>query len=209
MSLVTFLGVYFVHRAGIDIGTVGLAFLLESALRGVAAPMFGALSDRVGRRVLLIAAAAGTAVVLPCFLLVSGPASLFAWSIGMGITGAINMPVATALLLDLAPPERRQSVLAINYTGMSVAYTLGVTPAGYVAEQSYVALAAIASAGYLLVTALYAATWRAAPPASPLLERKDGGVLTDTLSAFHDRAFLLFAACGFVFPLSMGLLVSA
>ena len=34
---------------------------------------------------------------------------------------------------------------------MSVAYTLGVSPAGYVAEHSYVFLAGIASAGYLLV----------------------------------------------------------
>ena len=59
----------------------------------------------------------------------------------MGIAGAVNMPVGSALLLDLAPAERRQSVLALNYTVMSVAYTLGVTPAGYVAEQGYGLLA--------------------------------------------------------------------
>ena len=204
MSLVTFIGIYFVRKSGIDIGTVGLAFLVESALRGIAAPRFGALSDRIGRRALLIAAASATAVVLPCFLLVSGPASLFAWSVAMGITGAINMPVATALLLDLAPPERRQSVLAVNYTGMSVAYTLGVMPAGYIAEQSYVALAAIASTGYVLVTILYAAALRVSPT-----ERREAGMLTDTVSAFRDRAFLLFASMAFVFPLSMGLLVTA
>jgi len=28
------------------------------------------------------------------------------WSTAMGIAGAANMPVATALMLDLAPPER-------------------------------------------------------------------------------------------------------
>ena len=33
MSLVTFLGIYFVRRAGIDMGTVGLAFLTEPAAR--------------------------------------------------------------------------------------------------------------------------------------------------------------------------------
>jgi MFS family permease len=205
MSLVTFLGIYFVRKAGIELGTVGLAFLVESLLRGVAAPMFGALSDRIGRRALLIAAALATAVVLPCFLLVSGPASLFAWSVAMGVTGAINMPVATALLVDLAPFERRQSVLALNYTAMSVAYTLGVMPAGYVAEQSYFALAAIASTGYLLVMLLYALALRAPPP----LERKDAGMLKDTVSAFRDPMFLLFAALAFVFPLSMGLVVVA
>jgi MFS family permease len=205
MSLVTFLGIYFVRQAGIDVGTVGLAFLVESLLRGAAAPMFGALSDRIGRRALLIAAALATAIVLPSFLLVSEPASLFAWSVAMGLAGAINMPVATALLIDLAPPERRHSVLAANYTAMSVAYTLGVSPAGYVAEQSYTALAAIASAGYVVVALLYTLLFRA-PPA---LERNEAGVLRETVAAFRDRAFLLFAALAFVFPLSMGLVVVA
>jgi MFS family permease len=205
MSLVTFLGIYFVRRAGIDMGTVGLAFLTESLLRGAAAPMFGALSDRIGRRALLIAAALVTALVLPSFLLVRGPASLFAWSMAMGLAGAINMPVATALLLDLAPPERRQSVLAVNYTAMSVAYTLGVSPAGYVAEHSYLFLAGIASAGYVIVALLYALAFRA-PPA---VERSEASVLRETVSALRDPAFLLFAALAFVFPLSMGLVVVA
>ena len=205
MSLVTFLGIYFVRKAGIDVGTVGVAFLVESLLRGIAAPMFGALSDRVGRRALLIAAALATAVVLPSFLLVDGAAALFAWSMAMGVAGAINMPVATALLLDLAPAERRQSILAANYTAMSVAYTLGVMPAGYVAEQSYLVLALIASTGYLLVATLYALALRA----PPMAQRADAGVLSDTVSAFRDRAFVLFASAAFVFPLSMGLVVAA
>ena len=36
MSLVTFLGIYFVREAGIDLATVGVAFLCENLLRGVA-----------------------------------------------------------------------------------------------------------------------------------------------------------------------------
>ena len=42
MSLVTFLGIYFVREAGIDLATVGVAFLCENLLRGLAAPFFGA-----------------------------------------------------------------------------------------------------------------------------------------------------------------------
>ncbi len=207
MSLVTFLGIYFVRVAGIGLAAVGLAFLLESLLRGVAAPLFGALSDRVGRRPLLIVSALFTSAALPCFLLVSGPASLLAWSTAMGIAGAVNMPVATAQLLDLAPPERRQAVLALNYTGMSVAYTLGVMPAGHVAEQGYGLLAAISSAGYLLVAALYAAGLRR----TPALERARGEetVFISTLSVMRDRAFLGFAALAFIFPFAMGQVVTA
>ncbi|HKX39201.1 MAG TPA: MFS transporter, partial [Burkholderiales bacterium] len=206
MSVVTFLGIYFVRVAGIDLAVVGAAFLVENALRGAAAPVFGALSDRVGRRALLVPAAAFTALVLPCFLLVTGPASLFAWSLAIGLAGAVNMPVASALLLDLAPPERRQAVLALNYTVMSVAYTLGVMPAGYVAERSYAALAALSALGYVLVAILYLVALRAPLPVE---SGRRESMLRDTVSAFSDRAFLLFASCAVIFPLSMGLVVIA
>ncbi len=205
MSLVTFLGIYFVRRAGIDIATVGAAFLCEHGLRGALAPMFGALSDRIGRRALLLPAALATAAILPCFLLVTGPAGLFAWSIAMGVAGAVNIPVSNALLLDLAPVERRQSVLALNYTLMSVAYTLGVSPAGYVAEKGYDLLAYSSSIGFLLVAALYALALRKPLP----LEKSASGVMRNMVSAFRDRTFLLFALMAFVFPLSMGMVVAA
>ena len=205
MSLVTFLGIYFVRQAGIDLRVVGIAFLLENLSRGLLAPLFGAWSDRVGRKPLLLVSALGTAAILPCFLLVQGPASLFAWSLALGSTGAINMPVAGALLLDLAPPDRRQAVLAANYTGMSVAYTLGVTPAGYVAEQGYGFLAALSAAGYVCVALLYVLALRGALP----LERaRDANVLQSSITVYRDRAFLAFALLAFVFPLSMGLVVS-
>jgi MFS family permease len=137
---------------------------------------------------------------------VDSGASLIAWSLALGTVGAINIPVSSALLLDLAPVERRQSVLALNYASMSIAYTLGVVPAGYIAQQSYSLLAATSAAGYLVVALLYALALKGALP----MERagEDKGVVRNTLSAFRDRRFALFAAVAFVFPLSMGMLIS-
>lgn len=206
MSVVTFLGIYFVRVAGIDLATVGAAFLAENVLRGLAAPLFGALSDRVGRRRLLVGAAAGSAVLMPAFLLVDGPLALFAWSAAIGIAGAANMPVAGALLLDLAPPERRQAVLALNYTVMSVAYTLGVMPAGYIAERSYGALGALSAIGYVAVAITYLLALKGP---LPLEQARPAGMLRESVSAFTDRTFLAFAGLGMVFPLSMGLVVIA
>jgi MFS family permease len=203
MSLVTFLGIWFVREAGIPLATVGLAFLFENLLRGFAAPMFGAWSDRIGRRSLLIVASLATAAVLPCFLLVQGPATLLAWSLAMGIAGAAKMPVGTALLLDLAPPERRQSVLAVNYTAVSVAYTAAVIPAGFVAEQSYVLLAAASAIGYLGVAGCYVFGLRGPLPLERA--RPDQNLYTNLSSVFRDRRFIAFAAIAFVFPFGMGL----
>jgi MFS family permease len=207
MSLVTFLGIWFVREAGIELATVGLAFLCENLLRGLLAPMFGALSDRLGRRPLLLAAALANAAVLPSFLLVSGPLALFAWSVAMGIAGAVSMPVGAALHLDLAPVERRQSMLALNYTVVSVAYTLAVSPAGYVAEQGYGLLAALSTAGYLVVALLYTFGLRGPLP----LEKHQGGQGFFGAATFvlRDRAFLAFASIALAFPFGMGLVVFA
>jgi MFS family permease len=207
MSLVTFLGIYFVREAGIELATVGLAFLCENLLRGVLAPVFGALSDRLGRRPLLLTASLASAAVLPSFLLVSGPSTLFAWSFAMGVVGAVKMPVGSALLLDLAPPERRQSMLAMNYTVVSVAYTLAVSPAGYVAGQGYGLLAALSSAGYLVVASLYAFGLRGVVPMEKgYVER---AFYKQSISVLQDRLFLAFAAIALVFPFGMGLVVFA
>ena len=139
-------------------------------------------------------------MVLPCFLLVEGPASLFAWSLAMGTDGRGQHAGGERAAPRPRAAERRQSVLALNYTAMSVAYTLGVMPAGYVAEQGYGYLAAIGAAGYVLVALLfYAFALRGALP----LERAPAPqVLFDGL---RDAILLRFAAVAFIFPFSMGL----
>ena len=107
MSLVQFLGIYFVHRAGIDVTLVGLAFLCESLARGLLAPLFGALSDRIGRRALLLAAALATAVVLPCFLLVTGPASLVTARTADSARSTRPCPTSTAAASTSSRPRMR------------------------------------------------------------------------------------------------------
>src|SRR5687768_6948189 len=54
MSVMTFLGIYLVEDLGLGLPLVGLAFLLENLARGLVAPFAGALSDRVGRRPVLL-----------------------------------------------------------------------------------------------------------------------------------------------------------
>jgi MFS family permease len=97
-------------------------------------------------------------------------------------------------------------MLALNYTVVSVAYTLAVTPAGYVAEQGYGLLALLSSAGYLLAASLYGFGLRGALP----MERSDkGGFYGEAISVLRDRVFLAFAAIALVFPFGMGLVVFA
>jgi len=97
-------------------------------------------------------------------------------------------------------------VLALNYTGMSVAYTIAGDAAGYVAEQGYGFLAATSALGYVIVAALYVFALRGV---LPLEARPPESPLKASLFALRDPVFLGFAALAFVFPFSMGQVVTA
>lgn len=204
MSLVTFIAIYFTRVIHLDLAIVGVGLLVESITRGAFAPVFGAWTDRVGRKPLLLAGIGLLAFTLPTFLWVTTPLQLVAWSLVMGLGGAIQQPAASSLLLDLAPPERKQSVLALNYTALSLGYTLGVAPAGFIAQRSYGWLAVAST--MLFVLAFLLVLWGLRGP----LPTESAGASRPSfarlvLLAPRDRAFVLFAGAAIVFPLALGL----
>lgn len=202
MSVMTFIGVYMHEQKGVALALVGLAFLVENLCRGLVAPFAGALSDRVGRRPVLLGSAFSMVLLMPLFLLVQDAATLFAWSVLLGLAQGPYFPAAGALLLDTVPPERRQEVLAVNYTGISLGYALGVAPAGFLAQTSFVALAFASSATFLLIGLLLAFGLRGRMPQPPPASR---GVAANAVLAARDPAFLAFAAPCVLFPLGIGL----
>jgi MFS family permease len=199
MGLLTFLAVALVQR-GIALEVVGLAFLAENLLRAAAAPLAGALTDRIGRQPVLMASAAASAIVMPGALLITDEASLMLWSGLAGLAQGPYFPSASSLLLDLAPEGRGQSVLAYHYSVIGVGYAAGVAPAGFLAEAGLPWLAAEAVASFALVVAL---AWglrgvRLGP-------RDTAPFLASALRAPRDPAFALLAALGVLFPLGIGL----
>lgn len=207
MSLYTFLGIYFTQEVGFSLSLVGLAYLAENVARGVMGPIGGAFSDRAGRRPVLIAAALGSAAVLPLFLLVRTPFELFAWGIALGIAQAPAWPATSALLLDLAPPEKRQTVLSLNYTAVAAGYTLGVVPAGFLLAFGFSALAAMSTVGFVLVAMIAAFGIRGALP-DPRAGAARSSLFGDIGRAWRDPPFVLLAVLGLVFPLGIGLIAT-
>lgn len=204
MSVVTFLGIYFARQVGIPVALVGLAFLIENLSRGVAAPVLGAISDRIGRRPVLLAAMLATATILPLFLLVESVPMLLAWSVTLGVAQSGFWPASMALLMDLTPPDRRQAVLGVNYTALSIGYTIGVLPAGYVLGLGFGVLALASSLGFLAVALLIGLGLRGQLP-QVRAEGPRVSILADLRRAPQDRAFLLLAGLAIVFPIGLGL----
>ena len=92
---------------------------------GVFAPVFGALSDRVGRRTVMLG---GSALFVGCALLAYLSASPLPFAlgfVGIGLTKVIFEPSASAFLGDRVPYERRGFVMGMSELGWASAALIG------------------------------------------------------------------------------------
>lgn len=104
--------------------TVGVLVASFSLAQFVFAPIWGRVSDRVGRKPVLVLSLVGTAVGS----LITGLAGtlwvLFAGRIIDGISGA-SVSVAQASVTDLAPPEQRSRLLGLLGAAFGLGFVAG------------------------------------------------------------------------------------
>lgn len=121
--IATFSITYFTEIRGGDRSLVLNAVLIGSALECVTMPMFAALSDRVGRRLVYGAGAVCVAAWFLVFFTLMDRGSL--WSVGIAITvamvahGAMYAPQGAAIT-ELFPTRLRYSGASIAYQATSI-----------------------------------------------------------------------------------------
>jgi MHS family proline/betaine transporter-like MFS transporter len=134
---------------GFDAGTAALLSTAASVAGLILVPLVGALSDRIGRKPLLIAAAISLVLLAyPLFLIMHSGTS---WAgivstIGLGIILALILGVHAAAAAELFPTRTRQ-------TGLSIAYS--VTAAIFAGTVPYVLTWLIAQTGNEMMPAFY------------------------------------------------------
>jgi MFS family permease len=111
-----------------EFGAGALAFgLLQSsyaAAQFVCAPLWGRLSDRAGRRPVLLFTIAGTSLAMLATGLAPSLAWLFAARILAGAFAA-NISVASAYIADVTPPEERTRWMGLLGASFGVGFVIG------------------------------------------------------------------------------------
>lgn len=117
------------------------------------APILGALSDRFGRRPVLLISLFGLAFD---YLLMAFAPTLGWLFIGRVISGftAAGMAVASAYIADVTPPEKRAGTFGLIGAAWGVGFIVGPAIGGWLGDIS-LRLPFLAAAGLTLVGALY------------------------------------------------------
>ena len=120
---------FWAREYGASATTLGWLAATYAAAQFVFAPIWGSLSDRFGRRPVLLATIAGTSLALALLAVANSVALLFAARLLAGIFAA-NFSVASAYVSDVTPPEQRTGRMALLGACFAIGFTLGPALAG-------------------------------------------------------------------------------
>ncbi|MGC4084933.1 MAG: MFS transporter [Vicinamibacterales bacterium] len=137
--------------------TIGLLFAVFSACQLVAAPTLGDLSDRYGRRPVLIFSLFGTVVSFVMMAMAHSIAMLFAARIVDGLSGG-NISTARAYVADVTEPQDRARAYGLIGAAFGLGFIMGPALSGVLATYSYTA-PVWAAALITLVATLMAWFW--------------------------------------------------
>jgi len=133
--------------------SIGVLAALYAMMQFVFAPVLGALSDRLGRRPVLLISLAGAAVN---YLVMAFAPSLWMLFIGRAIAGltSANISVATAYITDISPEDTRAKRFGLFNAMFGIGFVLGPVLGGVLGDYwlrlPFIA-AAVLNAGNLLL----------------------------------------------------------
>lgn len=116
-------------RFGIDPTGLSLLFASFSLFQFLATPIIGRLSDRYGRKPLLVFSLLGTSISLALFASAQGVVMLFLARILDGITGG-NNSVAQAVIADTHEPKERAQAFGLLGAAFGVGFLIGPAMGG-------------------------------------------------------------------------------
>jgi DHA1 family tetracycline resistance protein-like MFS transporter len=115
---------------------IGLLFASYSAMQFLFAPVWGAVSDRIGRRPVLLGSIAVSAGALVAFAF----APSFWWLLGARVVagmGTANLAVATAYIADITKAEDRARGMGMIGAAFGIGFILGPFIGGELGRHGY------------------------------------------------------------------------
>ena len=172
-SIAASLGTY-THGEHASLLTLGLLLAVYDGAEVILKPVFGALSDRIGPRPVLLGGLLAFTLASAAFVVAGNPAAVGLARLGQGAAAAAFSPAAGALMARLSPKKRHGRAFGGYGAWKSIGYTLGPLLGGILITVGGFSLLF----GTLAALALGVTGWAVlAVPAAPALPRTRQTVL--------------------------------
>jgi multidrug resistance protein len=182
---------YYLYQFGAGAFEYGLLVATFSIFAFIAAGPWGTLSDRIGRKPVILISLAGSSISLVVFSLSNSLLLLFITRAAEGFFTAGLWPAGDALVSDIVFPEKRGSAWGTLLAGRTSGMIFGPTLGGILAFFLGVRIPFMICAVFALVALLLSAVFIREPPRS--MPQED--ILHDQpLQSWWDRIFLALRA---------------
>jgi DHA1 family tetracycline resistance protein-like MFS transporter len=156
-SLILPLLPYYADSLGANSVAIGLLVSSYAAAQLIGAPLLGRLSDRFGRRPILLVSVLGTFVGFVMLVIGGSLGMLFASRLLDGLTGG-NISVAQAYIADSTDSENRAQGFGLIGAAFGLGFILGPVTGGFLSQWGYW-VPALAAAGLSLLNIALIAFW--------------------------------------------------
>lgn len=169
---------FYIESMGAGGTELGLLVASYAVMRLICGPIWGGLSDRVGRKPILIIGILGYAITMAWFGLATRLWMLFAARILSGILSSATAPTSMAYISDSTPEKERGGGMGLLGAAGGVGTILGPAMGGFLAGKS-LAIPFFIAAGLSVLSLLLA--WVLLPESLPMESRqasqRDKGLL--------------------------------
>jgi MFS family permease len=144
----------FYAAAGLSLPEIGLLAAVYPLVWGIAQIGTGALSDRLGRKRLIVAGMLLQAASIALIATTVGLAPWFVAAAGLGLGTAMVYPTLLAVVADVAAPAWRASAIGVYRLWRDLGFAAGAIVAGVLADAAGMPTAILAVAGLTGVSGL-------------------------------------------------------
>jgi MFS family permease len=192
--LFPFFSLYITQKFNIGMTQAGTILGIYSAFGLVGSMVGGALTDRFGRRQLILFGLVFSAQSSLSLGLANSLAILYPLSIGIGFLSNIDGPAYDAMLADILPEKQRSEGFGILRVADNLAWIIGPAVGGLVAARSFFMLFVIDSVLSCIIAVIFYKLVSETKPAA--LAKKSHETIWQTASgykvALRDLAFMAF-----------------
>ncbi len=149
---------YFIEALGGNSTVMGFFMASYSIMQFIFAPLWGRMSDRIGRRPVLLIGLGGYAVTFFLFGFVSSLWMLFAIRILAGMISSATLPTAMAYIADITEEGERSKGMGMMGAAMGLGMILGPALGGLLGHQNF-SLPFFAAGGLAFLAWPFAWAW--------------------------------------------------